>query len=496
MTTDDYNAMWRASAHEAVPYTDDFPECFLVLPELIDGAIAQGEATIVKIIINLNKDKGSLTVSDNGRGISNPNRLLNWASKDSTTLHHRYGHGSKKCLTKWNKNYDTPWYIKYRTIDRRGNMGSLFTYNGPFEGNKLNKLEEDEKNDTLLIPSGLEWYIEFDKITLNKIDRPILIFDAIKEIIRTRYSKKYLDKTEFIIQISEGDNKIYESSKEKQWKTFQECIEDEVAIGNCSIIKHVIEDFNNIVIQFTKYQIKDDIKLKKEFPKYGYRKMDCSRVNISLNGRTIEQLPYHKCLNKANHNSFNGIIGFVNFEGEDFTKMPTPCTTKVSFYENCQNFKDFLEKFSNMNIESKPEPIPNPIPAPTPPKKKTIEPEPKPPKQTKKKTIEPDPNPNQDDEVATKQESEPILKKKSLSKIFKQLTWNRYIGENIASHKCLCCKITTIKNTDFVCGHVKPESKGGETEIENMRPICSGCNSSMGTKDMITFVKENGFYIG
>jgi len=49
MTTYDYNAMWRASAHEAVPYTNDFPECFLVLPELIDGAIAQGDASIVKI---------------------------------------------------------------------------------------------------------------------------------------------------------------------------------------------------------------------------------------------------------------------------------------------------------------------------------------------------------------------------------------------------------------------------------------------------------------
>ena len=60
-------------------------------------------------------------------------------------------------------------------------------------------------------------------------------------------------------------------------------------------------------------------------------------------------------------------------------------------------------------------------------------------------------------------------------------------AENIASHKYMCCKITTIKNVDFICGHVKPEIKGGHTEIDNLRPICSGCNGSMGIKDMIIF---------
>ena len=86
--------------------------------------------------------------------------------------------------------------------------------------------------------------------------------------------------------------------------------------------------------------------------------------------------------------------------------------------------------------------------------------------------------------------------KKKINKKFKSLVWNRYIGENIASHKCFCCKMTTIKNVDFICGHVKPECKGGLMKIDNMRPICSGCNGSMGSKDMVNFVKENNFYIG
>ena len=69
-TNDDFNAQWRASAHEAVKYVEDFPECFLVLPELVDGAIAQGASTQIKIQINLlNEDKGILRVIDNGKGV-------------------------------------------------------------------------------------------------------------------------------------------------------------------------------------------------------------------------------------------------------------------------------------------------------------------------------------------------------------------------------------------------------------------------------------------
>ena len=108
---EDFNAQWRASAHEAVPYSNDFPECFLVLPELIDGAIGQGKATKIIIQIKLNNDNtGFLKVTDNGRGVSDPHRLLSWASKESSDLHHRYGHGSKKCLTKWNKDYKKQGY--------------------------------------------------------------------------------------------------------------------------------------------------------------------------------------------------------------------------------------------------------------------------------------------------------------------------------------------------------------------------------------------------
>ena len=36
--TNDFHGLWRASANEAMPYTEDYPEALLVLPEFIDGS--------------------------------------------------------------------------------------------------------------------------------------------------------------------------------------------------------------------------------------------------------------------------------------------------------------------------------------------------------------------------------------------------------------------------------------------------------------------------
>ena len=76
---EEYNAQWRASAHEAVPYTEDLAECFLVLPELIDGSIAQGNASKVTIDIQIKDNKGTLKVTDNGIGIKSNIRWIHFS---------------------------------------------------------------------------------------------------------------------------------------------------------------------------------------------------------------------------------------------------------------------------------------------------------------------------------------------------------------------------------------------------------------------------------
>jgi hypothetical protein len=85
---------------------------------------------------------------------------------------------------------------------------------------------------------------------------------------------------------------------------------------------------------------------------------------------------------------------------------------------------------------------------------------------------------------------------KKISKKVKTDVWNTFIGEGIANHKCLCCKMTTIDKAEFDCGHVVSKAQGGGPEIHNLRPICSACNNGMKTMNMIDYVKEHGYYIG
>ncbi len=73
--------------------------------------------------------------------------------------------------------------------------------------------------------------------------------------------------------------------------------------------------------------------------------------------------------------------------------------------------------------------------------------------------------------------------------------WATYIGDDIAKHKCICCKRVTIKQTEFEVGHVLSEALGGTLEINNLRPICSVCNKSMGSRNMVEFVKTYGYFI-
>lgn len=84
--------------------------------------------------------------------------------------------------------------------------------------------------------------------------------------------------------------------------------------------------------------------------------------------------------------------------------------------------------------------------------------------------------------------------KKNIPKRLRDLVWNTYNDPNLITGKCFCCKKENIKNTDFICGHIVPESKGGETKLYNLRPICSQCNLSMGSKNMFDFIEKYGFW--
>ncbi len=75
----------------------------------------------------------------------------------------------------------------------------------------------------------------------------------------------------------------------------------------------------------------------------------------------------------------------------------------------------------------------------------------------------------------------------------RRTVWNTYIGEEIGLTECYVGCKTKISQMTFECGHVEAESKGGLTIVENLRPICSSCNRSMGTRNMHDFMKTFGF---
>jgi len=72
----------------------------------------------------------------------------------------------------------------------------------------------------------------------------------------------------------------------------------------------------------------------------------------------------------------------------------------------------------------------------------------------------------------------------------KQEVWEYWKG-NVNKAKCHCCRIATLFSNAYHCGHIKAESNGGDLSIENLRPICQSCNSSMNNKNMIDYMNIN-----
>jgi hypothetical protein len=98
-----------------------------------------------------------------------------------------------------------------------------------------------------------------------------------------------------------------------------------------------------------------------------------------------------------------------------------------------------------------------------------------------------------DDTIITTKKTPKKTPKKSIPATLKRKVWNKYIGEDIGKSTCLCCKLSTITQLSFNCGHIIAESKGGELKMDNLKPICQSCNSSMGTMNMDEYMLKFGF---
>ena len=91
-----------------------------------------------------------------------------------------------------------------------------------------------------------------------------------------------------------------------------------------------------------------------------------------------------------------------------------------------------------------------------------------------------------------KKDKPPKNRKKLIPLTLKRKVWEKQIGEDIGKSKCLCCRLTDITQMSFHCGHIISEANGGEIKLDNLRPICHSCNSSMGTVNMDEFIIKYG----
>ena len=66
-----------------------------------------------------------------------------------------------------------------------------------------------------------------------------------------------------------------------------------------------------------------------------------------------------------------------------------------------------------------------------------------------------------------------------IPKALREQVWLKYNGKKY-THRCYIrwC-VNKIDVFNFHVSHNTPESKGGETVLENLRPVCSRCNQSM-----------------
>lgn len=77
-------------------------------------------------------------------------------------------------------------------------------------------------------------------------------------------------------------------------------------------------------------------------------------------------------------------------------------------------------------------------------------------------------------------------KKKAIPKRIRDIVWDEFIGRDKRSGPCFTCG-ETIDITNFHAGHMVAERNGGETSINNLRPVCAACNLSMGKMPMDDF---------
>ena len=82
--------------------------------------------------------------------------------------------------------------------------------------------------------------------------------------------------------------------------------------------------------------------------------------------------------------------------------------------------------------------------------------------------------------------------KKRIPSAVRNIVWDNNISPELKIGNCYVCN-SKISFSNFHCGHIIAEKDGGTIELNNLKPICMLCNTSMGTTNMNIFKQQYGF---
>lgn len=81
-------------------------------------------------------------------------------------------------------------------------------------------------------------------------------------------------------------------------------------------------------------------------------------------------------------------------------------------------------------------------------------------------------------------------RKANIPKSLKMTIWDEFVGKDKRRALCICCCDREIEINNCVYGHIISEHDGGKANIDNLLPICSHCNGSMGTQNMGEYIEN------
>ena len=81
--------------------------------------------------------------------------------------------------------------------------------------------------------------------------------------------------------------------------------------------------------------------------------------------------------------------------------------------------------------------------------------------------------------------------KRKITKCIRFKIWTHYNGQHYYGLCFTCGDGISILN--FHCGHVTAETNGGVETIENLRPVCQHCNTSMGERHMEEYMTTHKY---